>query len=292
MALDFPNSPTNGEAYEGFVWDSTAEVWRVNKRTTTAFADFQYLVIGGGGGGGRGVNGTSSGGGGGAGGYRTNAGTSGGGASAEADLILATGSYTVTVGDGGAERANGSPSFFAEIVSLGGGYGGDGSGVGSGASGGGGKNNSGPVGSAFVRQGFDGGSPSTGQAGGGGGGGSEGNPGGDGIGGNGVASAITGSSVLRGGGGGGNGQNGGTGGGGNGSSGGAGFAATANTGGGGGGGISSGNAAGGAGGSGIVIVKYPDWITLTIGASLTSSTATAGGYKITSFTAGTDTVSF
>jgi hypothetical protein len=49
---------------------------------------------------------------------------------------------------------------------------------------------------------------------------------------------------------------------------------------------------GGNGGSGIVIVKYPDSITLTIGVGLTSSTSTAGGFKTTSFTAGTDTVSF
>jgi hypothetical protein len=39
-----------------------------------------------------------------------------------------------------------------------------------------------------------------------------------------------------------------------------------------------------------VVVKYPDTITLTIGAGLTSSTTTAGGFKTTTFTAGTDTV--
>jgi hypothetical protein len=49
---------------------------------------------------------------------------------------------------------------------------------------------------------------------------------------------------------------------------------------------------GGNGGSGIVILKYPDTITLTIGGGLTSSTSTAGGFKITSFTAGTDVISF
>jgi hypothetical protein len=31
---------------------------------------------------------------------------------------------------------------------------------------------------------------------------------------------------------------------------------------------------------------------LTIGGGLTSSTSTSGGFKVTSFTAGTDTVSF
>jgi hypothetical protein len=47
-----------------------------------------------------------------------------------------------------------------------------------------------------------------------------------------------------------------------------------------------------AGGSGIVILKYPDTFTLTIGGGLTSSTSTAGGFKVTTFTAGTDTISF
>jgi hypothetical protein len=41
-----------------------------------------------------------------------------------------------------------------------------------------------------------------------------------------------------------------------------------------------------------VILKYPATITLTIGVGLTSSTSTAGGFKVTTFTAGTDTVSF
>jgi hypothetical protein len=37
-------------------------------------------------------------------------------------------------------------------------------------------------------------------------------------------------------------------------------------------------------------LKYPDTASLTIGAGLTSSTATSGGYKITTFTAGSDTI--
>jgi hypothetical protein len=65
-----------------------------------------------------------------------------------------------------------------------------------------------------------------------------------------------------------------------------------NTGGGGGG--SGGSAAssrtGGTGGSGIVILKYPDTKTLSIPGGLTASTTSAGGYKITTFTAGTGTV--
>jgi hypothetical protein len=41
-----------------------------------------------------------------------------------------------------------------------------------------------------------------------------------------------------------------------------------------------------------VILKYPDTIDLVIGVGLTSSTASSGGFKITTFTAGEDTVSF
>jgi hypothetical protein len=41
-----------------------------------------------------------------------------------------------------------------------------------------------------------------------------------------------------------------------------------------------------------VIVKYPDTVSLTIGVGLTSSTTTSGGFKVTTFTAGTDSVVF
>jgi hypothetical protein len=47
-----------------------------------------------------------------------------------------------------------------------------------------------------------------------------------------------------------------------------------------------------AGGSGVVIVRYPASYSLTVGAGLTSATETVGANKITTFTAGTDTVSF
>jgi hypothetical protein len=43
---------------------------------------------------------------------------------------------------------------------------------------------------------------------------------------------------------------------------------------------------------GIVIVRYPNTYTITVGAGLTSSTATDGSDKVTTFTAGTDTISF
>jgi hypothetical protein len=51
------------------------------------------------------------------------------------------------------------------------------------------------------------------------------------------------------------------------------------------------NARGGNGASGIVILKYVDTVSITIGAGLTGSTTTSGGYKITSITAGTGNVS-
>jgi hypothetical protein len=69
-------------------------------------------------------------------------------------------------------------------------------------------------------------------------------------------------------------------------------AGTVNTGGG-GGGYGSTGVLGAAGGSGIVIVEYPSSYTISNpGGGLTYSTATAGGYSVTTFTAGTGTVEF
>ena len=48
----------------------------------------------------------------------------------------------------------------------------------------------------------------------------------------------------------------------------------------------------GNGGSGIVIIRYPSTVTISGGTGLTFSTATSGSNKITSFTAGTGTISF
>jgi hypothetical protein len=50
---------------------------------------------------------------------------------------------------------------------------------------------------------------------------------------------------------------------------------------------------GGNGGSGIVFIKYPDTVTITIGAGLTGTTgAPSGGFKTTTITAGTGNVSW
>ena len=64
------------------------------------------------------------------------------------------------------------------------------------------------------------------------------------------------------------------------------------TGGGGGGNGGGGGGSGGSGGSGIVIIRYSNTYTISVGGGLTSSTATDGSDKVTSFTAGTDTISF
>jgi hypothetical protein len=261
------------------VWDGAAWV-------SAGPPEFDFLVIGGGGGGGgTGGSGRS---GGGAGGYRTSAGTSGGGASAEETLLLVPGTYRVTVGAGGAVASLGAPSWFASIQSVGGGNGtfvvnsftANSRGfIGGSGGGGAGWGQTGAGGESVPEQGFSGGDATVGATARGAGGGGAGGAGGSGSGGVGVSSSITGSSVGRAGGG--LGATGGTVSDGGGA---AGTAGTVNTGGGGG--------HGAAGGSGVVIIKYPDTISLTIGVGLTSSTTSAGGFKVTIFTAGTDTVSF
>jgi hypothetical protein len=51
--------------------------------------------------------------------------------------------------------------------------------------------------------------------------------------------------------------------------------------------------AGGSGGSGIVVLRYPDSRTITIGAGLTGTeSAASGGYKRATITAGTGNVSW
>jgi len=285
-----------------------------------------YLVIAGGGGGaGSGGNGNGQGGGG-AGGYRAsyNSEASGGGGSSETQLtLLGATNYTVTVGAGGAGGAaysgaggnngvTGTNSIFSTITSNGGGLGAKlGTAGGSGGSGGGGGAYNGSGGSGTSNQGYAGG---TGQGtgliycgGGGGGAGEAGNTDGVGYGGDGVASTITGSSVVRGGGGGGGRYTnssgtsgiGGDGGGGAGGIGGSGNqpggTGTTNTGGGGGGAAwpSSGTGfVGGTGGSGVVILRYPNTANITIGSGLTGATTTSGSDKITTFTVGTGNIQF
>ncbi len=279
-----------------------------------------YLVVAGGGGGG-----TRFGGGGGAGGYRTNYGGT-------ALTLTPSTDYIVTIGSGGAAGAvsggpgtagandgsNGQNSVFSTITSTGGGGGGAGdqrNGL-SGGSGGGGAGRFATTGGAgntpstSPSQGNDGGDASGAQSGGayvgagGGGAGAAGNAGeAGGAGGNGSSNSITGSAQTYAGGGGGGTESGGiVGPGGTGGGGAGGYNTTAtsgtpNTGGGGGGGGYTGvsgseNALGGSGGSGVVILRYPNGYTITIGSGLTGTTATDGSDKVTTFTAGTGTISF
>ena len=297
------------EYYDGSDWVSGTKVVSVD-----------FLIVGGGGGGGKSGQHFLGLGGSGGGGFLAsyNNETSGGGSSSLDSLTcLADGSttYTVTVGAGGTGGTStgnegGSSQFI--LVAFGGSpgaqryaslrekYGGSG--------GGGTAINGASVG--LPGQGYDGaaGNNFTGQnsnhaAGGGGGAGANGSASSSatgGAGGSGAASTITGSSVTYAGGGGGGGGTGGGGAGGTGGGGAGGGQAngsngTANTGGGGGGsyGSTSANRDGGSGGSGIVILRYPTAdATISVGAGLTSSSATSGSDTIVTFTAGTGTVSF
>ena len=261
-----------------------------------------YLVIAGGGGGG-----VARGGGGGAGGYRNSVSgeLTGGGGSAETTLqLLRNTNYTVQVGAGAAavtvgKGLDGNFSQFGNIVSTGGGGGGNetsGSrdGLGGGSGGGGANTSTGGARTTTPIQGFAGGNGSFvgDSAGGGGGGASEaGQNAGtlvSGDGGDGLSSSITGSAVTRGGGGGGSGGTNGAAGTGGGTAGGSNTAGTVNT----GGGSGAGGTPGG-GGSGVVILRYADTLTITIGAGLTGTeSAASGGYKRATITAGAGNVSF
>jgi hypothetical protein len=261
----------------------------------------EVLVVAGGGGGGI----EHGGGGGGAGGLIYNS----------AYQLINAVALTVTVGAGGTSGgsipSNGSNSVFGSLTAIGGGRGGSESSPQDGSNGGSGGGGSGfstatAGGTGTAGQGFNGGRgayPDTGGVyGSGGGGGGAGAPGTDGkegfdiaggagIGGNGQAYSISGTSTYYAGGGGGGlwssteggGGDGGLGGGGTGGSGGdtQPTAGTSNTGGGGGGSKGSGGAAriGGAGGSGIVIVRYPGLPAAT-GGTITY----LNGYTIHTFT--------
>ena len=261
--------------------------------------DVDFLVVAGGGGMGR--SDIYYGGGGGGGGFRTSISSdgNGGGASAETAFSVAPQTnYTLTVGAGGPEAStnsdngsSGSNSVFSTITSTGGGGGGkaDTDGGDGGSGGGAGGNDAANSGGAAVSptQGYAGGDTASGSALGGGGGGGAGSIGttataGGAAGGAAKASTITGSSVYFSAGGGGK----------------RGWSYTSN-------GAAGSNwrqtnsgcggtpgVASEAGQSGIVILRYPNTKTITVGAGLTSSTATDGSDKITTFTAGTGTISF
>ena len=284
-----------------------------------------YLVVAGGGSGGSRI-----GAGGGAGGLRSTIGNTGGGGSLESSINVTAGSgITVTIGAGGAAVTsngagivgnNGSNSVFSTVTSVGGGGGGAyfnptaGNGL-SGGSGGGGAYANGTGGSGTANQGYAGGNYVSGIASAGGGGAGEVAPGtsvsqdgGDGV----ICNILSSSDATTesvgevvstnvyyaGGGGGSPSGTGGLGGASNGTPGDNSNAsnADANTGGGGGGARNASdttNVISGAGGSGVVILRYADAFTISVGAGLTAgSTYTSGGYKVTPIKSGTGTVSW
>jgi hypothetical protein len=269
--------------------------------TTPAAYAVDYLVVAGGGGGGDGF----AGGGGGAGGYLT--GTS---------FAITPGTlYNVTVGSGGSGATSGNNSVFSSITSIGGGRGGGSFNVNAALGGSGGGtatlNFSSNGGAGTSGQGFRGGnSPSpayTQPYGGTGGGGASAQgvdqPSSSGavtVGGAGLTSSITGSSITYAGGGGGGAAGAGTGvvaagGAGGGGAGGSGTpagsnpnaigtlptAGTANRGGGGGG--TAYYAAAVSGGSGIVVLRYPNTYPNPSATSGSPTVANTGGYKIYTF---------
>jgi len=287
--------------------------------TSEPVIEMRALLIGGGGGGGYGAfsfgNYNANGGGGGAGEFLD-----------KPNIAIETGSnYTVTVGAGGAQNNNGnstsivadsaaSNTFDYEVFGGGhGGYYGDLTGDTGGSSGGAGILRY-PIGSAqssvseTKNEGDLGSRANQGGnsykysnyntcCGGGGGAGADGNNGSvnypnGGNGGDGYASDITGTSVTyAGGGGGGSGESsnsvgaGGSGGGGSDSAG------SVNTGSGGSG--NHWNASGYAGGSGVIILKYPDSLTISETTSpnvltMSTDTSSVSGFNITTITAGTN----
>lgn len=296
----------------GFNSTGTNYIYIAFKENPTPYplaGNMSFLVVAGGASGGR-----QNAGGGGAGGLRTSyGGSSGGGSSAESDITLAAGTYTITVGAGGAALTtngvgnNGVDSSIAAsglttITSIGGG-GGYGftyssNNANSGGSGGGagttGSNSASGFGSGTANQGFDGGArfaTVNTYAGGGGGGASQAGQastgqedGGDG--GNGLSVSITGSAVTYAGGGGGGGNTTvGAGGSGGGTAGGLGSGsvadASANTGGGSGG--TRDNVTAGSGGSGVVILRLAtsEYSGTTTGSP---TVTTDGDYTVLTYT--------
>lgn len=318
MALDFPDSPSDGQVFGIFTFDATASAWRV-QNATTPFISVHAMLVAGGGSPARSGSWYSSGGG--AGGFL------------EQSLSLASGAYTVTVGAGGAAGSgtyssgnDGADSIFATLTANGGGASGTANnpgGVGNtgGSAGGSGYNQGSETASDGSGQGCNGGRGFNGNAlTGGGGGASEGGNDRDGswygVGGHGMPTRIISTStatsesvgevatygpigvdqVWFAGGGGGtistssSVRQGGLGGGGNGSrQGSTPESGVVNTGGGGGGCWTY--QAGITGGSGVVIIRLATNVSVTVSAGLTYTTDTTESDSIAYiFKSGTGTV--
>ena len=232
---------TTGSPATGTSGGKTWYRWTGSGSVTIGTAGFLSCLVVAGGGGGDSSGATS--GGGGSGGHLN-----------VTDVYFIAGTYSVTVGAGGAAASHGNASICNYIAAPGGGKGGGPTPATRGGSGGGAQS-TGAAGAGLAGEGFAGGTGTV-SAGGGGGGasvvGSNGVGTVGGAGGAGVSTSLDGTATTRGGGGGGSGTSAsGAGGAGGGGAGGAtAVAGTANTGGGGGAG---GTAAGG--GSGIVILS-------------------------------------
>ena len=248
-------SATGGNTTEDKIINSI--LYRVHTFTTVGVSSFlvsnvgsvEYLVIAGGGGGGSGYQG----GGGGAGGLLTGS------------LAITSGSYNITVGDGGTSNNNGGNSIFSSITATGGGRGasefsGYGAAAAGGSGGGGGHGTGVYTGGAGTAgppvQGFAGGAGTVTNFSSGGGGGAsgtgetaDGDEVGGAVGGLGLALDFNGVITTYSTGGKGSRRNDNT----------TGVAGASNTGNGGGGSSNSasGTATGAKGGSGIVIIRYP-----------------------------------
>ena len=159
---------TNGQTY-------IYMAYKENPSPIVPAGQMAFLNIAGGASGG--VENSRSGGGGGAGGFRTSFGTtSGGGASSESNITLAAGTYTITIGAGGASQSS-SPnagndgnlssiaaSSITTISSVGGGGGGAPGTGRTGGSGGGGAHGGNAGGAGTANQGFNAGGTGTGES--------------------------------------------------------------------------------------------------------------------------------
>ena len=317
-----PGTPANGhirfntDSGEPEYYSETESAWFLFRERAISAFDVEYLVVAAGGGGGGSNSAYGRGAGAGAGALR----------SGTVSLIADSTDIAVSVGAGGTGSTNdstvgtnGADSNFSVYTTTGGGAGGanNSNGVDGGSGGGGGGSDSGnrSGGTGVAGRGNDGGSGYPGgntvRAGGGGGGsGAAGANAGNNTGGAGgvgsVSTIITstlaasesvgevsGSDVYFAGGGSGAGGalvSGGLGGGGDNQPVSGVHNGGTNTGGGAGGVGAVGT--GGTGGSGVVIIKYPSAVNLTIGPGLTSQTDTDGDFKVTIFKAGEDDVSF
>jgi len=249
VALDFPNSPSNGQLYEGFVYDSTVGAWRV--RVQPALFEVDYLIHGGGTGGNGGSSSAWFGTGGAAGIARTGT------------ARIEPGTYYLSVGAGAPGTAlvtaRGGDSYISATAN----------GYGFGFTAQGALENASSTRPGGNNADFSGGAGSGTLGGGGAGAAASGSVGNGGAG---LTSTITGTSIQRGGGG--AGANSGTAGAGGGGA--VNSAGSVNTGSGGGGSTSGAGSAGGNGASGVIVLRLFTTASVSFSVGVTHTTTTVG----------------